>query len=336
MPSASMLLAALLVAARSLSAQSVPAVASDTALERALRGIAETSGGVLGAAALHIETGKRVSIRGDERFPMVSVYKVPIAIAVVTRAEWGELKLTDSVPLLPSDLHPGRSPLAQRYPAAGVKLTIAQLLEAMLVESDNTAGDLLMRVAGGPEMVTGRLREIGVRDILVSRPEARIALDYYGVTNPPPDSAWTLTLLERLLRDAPAAQRTQGAAWFLDDERDTATPNAMTDLLAALFAGRVVSPESATWLLELMASTPTGPKRLKGKLPRATVVAHKTGTSGSTDGVTGAVNDVGIITLPNGAGHVAISVLVKGTSSETAAEAAIAGIGERVYNAWKK
>ena len=328
------LCAAFLLTAAPLAAQA-PATRPDTALESALRRIAETSEGVLGVSALHLESGKRVSLRGDERFPMMSVYKVPIAIAVLTRAEWGELALTDSVLLAPSDMHPGRSPLAQRYPSGGVKLSIEKLIEAMVVESDNSAGDVLMRVAGGPEMVTGRLREIGIRDILVSRPEARIALDYYGVTSAPADSLWTLPLLERLLRESPAARRTQGAAWYLEDERDTATPNAMTDLLAALHAGKAVSKESATWLLELMTSTPTGPTRLKGKLPRTTPVAHKTGTSGSTDGITGAVNDVGIITLPNG-GHVAISVFVKGTSSESAAEAAIAGVAERVYEAWKK
>lgn len=332
-----LMIVAALIWAGSLSAQArAPAGLTDTVLERSLRQIAATSGGVLGVSALHLESGKRVSVRGDERFPMMSVYKVPIAIAVVTRAEWGELKLSDSVQLRPADLHPGRSPLAQRYPAAGVKLSIEQLLEAMVVESDNSAGDVLLRIAGGPEMVTGRLREIGVRDILVSRSEAQIALDYYGVTSAPAESTWTLAALERLLRESPPAQRTKGLAWYLEDERDTATPNAMTDLLAALYAGQAVRKENAIWLLQLMASTPTGPQRLKGKLPKGTEVAHKTGTSGTIDGVTGAVNDVGIITLPNNDGHIAISVFVKGAAGERAAEAAIAGVAERIYAAWRE
>ena len=330
------LLALPLLCATTLAAQATPAPAApDTSLERALRTIAEQSGGTLGLSALHIESGKRVALRGDERFPMMSVYKLSIALAVITRAEWGELKLTDSVTLRPSDMHPGVSPLAQKYPNGGVKLSLNQLIESMIVDSDNSAGDVLMRLAGGPEGVTGRMREIGIQGILVSRPEARIALDYFGVADAPPDSTWTLASLERLMGGVAPAKRTQAAAWYLEDERDTATPNAMTDLLTALFAGKAVGQESTQWLLELMTRTPTGPRRLKSKLARGVTLAHKTGTSGTTDGITGAVNDVGIITLPGTSGHIALSVFVKGTSSEAAAEAAIASVGEKIVAAWK-
>jgi beta-lactamase class A len=68
-------------------------------------------------------------------------------------------------------------------------------------------------------------------------------------------------------------------------------------------------------LIQILESTTTGAARLKGLLPPDTLVAHKTGTTGTEQGFTAGTNDVGVITLPGNAGKVAIAVFIKGSAS---------------------
>ena len=83
-----------------------------------------------------------------------------------------------------------------------------------------------------------------------------------------------------------------------------------------------------------MTESPTGPRRLKGLLPKDATVAHKTGTSGTRNGINAATNDVGIITLPNGR-HVAIAVFVaESPADEAAREEVIAKIAKAVWDKW--
>jgi beta-lactamase class A len=111
------------------------------------------------------------------------------------------------------------------------------------------------------------------------------------------------------------------------DPRDTATPNDMTRLMVMLWKRELLSPESSKLLLEMLDRCETGKSRIKGLLPQGTDVAHKTGSIG------GVVNDVGILTLPGDAGHVAISVFTKASfRQEELSEKAIAEIARTVYD----
>jgi len=85
-----------------------------------------------------------------------------------------------------------------------------------------------------------------------------------------------------------------------------------------------------------MAESNPGSKGLQGLLPNGTVVAHKTGTSGTQNGITAATNDIGIITLPNGK-HFAIAVFVSDSpADEKVREAVIAKIAKAVWDRWGK
>jgi hypothetical protein len=162
-----------------------------------------------------------------------------------------------------------------------------------------------------------------------------MAFDYSGIASPPPDSTWTPAVLSALWNNAPYAVRKRTAVEFLDDPRDTTTPNAMVDLLSLVWAGETSSAASTTLLLDAMERCATGPGRIPGLLPRGTRTAHKTGTWSSTDGITAAVNDVGIVSLPNNRGHVAIVVLVKGSRrSNGRIERCIARVARAAYNRW--
>jgi beta-lactamase class A len=309
----------------------------DTALAglgRTIRTLAARAGGSVGVAVIHFERGEGVSLRGRERFPMASVYKIPIALRLLDRAGCGELSLDDTVHLTTADLRTGSGWIAARHRRLG-HLTVEDLLVAMLVDSDNTASDYLLRLAGGPAAVSAHMRALGVPEVRVDRYEAAMALDYAGVNDAPPESTWTIDSLWQLKKEVPTEQREASAAEFLADPRDTTTPEGMANLLVQLLRGEVLGWDDTNRLLEIMSRARTGPDRLRGQLPVGTRVAHKTGTWSTAYGITAAVNDVGIITLPGNAGHLVIAVFVKGSNhSHRRIERTIAAVARAAYDYW--
>lgn len=292
------------------------APAGDPALEslaREVERLSRGSAGVVGLSALHLPTGRRIALRGGERFPMASSYKVPVAVELLRRIDAGELLLDQMVALKPSDLHPGSGTLSGLFNKPGVSLSIRNLLELMLLISDNAATDVLLERAGGGAAVTARMKALGIDGIDVSRPTLHLIADWAGLKALPRESDWSPDLWGRLFQAVPEAERKAAAEAFDKDPRDTSTPDAMVELLARIQRKSLHKPETAELLLDVMRRCQTGEHRLRGLLPDGAIVAHKTGTIGGT------TNDVGILTLPQGAGHVAIAAFVK-SSAKTVAE----------------
>jgi beta-lactamase class A len=168
----------------------------------------------------------------------------------------------------------------------------------MISESDGTACDVLLRLIGGPEKATQGLRALGVENIVIARYEKEMA-----ETAPVASENWT-------------------------------TPETAIELLKLFQEGKVLSKASHDLLLDLMINSRPGAKRIKGLLPAGTVVAHKTGTSATINGVTTATNDIGIITLPDG-GQLAIAVFVSDTRAGLMRrEEVIAKIAEAAWKCW--
>ena len=258
------------------------------------------TGGPVGAAAVIIEGGEVVSFNGTQRFPMQSVYKMPIGMAVLHAVDEGRLSLLQKINVRPEDMVPERlgSPLRDRNPR-GVELSIRELLRYMVSESDGTASDVLLGVAGGPEKVTEYLRGLGVEGVSVATTE-----------------------------------RAMGQGDEQVQYRNWATPDSMLTLLRALQEGRGLSRASRTLLLDLMLKSTPGPRRIKGMLPAGTPVAHKTGTSGTVEGLTRATNDVGLVTLPDGR-HMAVAVFVSDTKADAdVREGVIAKIARAAWDCW--
>lgn len=302
-------------------------------LGREIELYAARAGGRVGIAVRHLETGIELSLRGDERFPMASVYKIPIALTLLEQVACDAVSLDDSVPIGAADLRTG-SGYIYRHHRRIKALTVRELLEYMLTESDNTASDLLMRLCGGPEVVDARLQSLGVTGVRVDRYEALMSLHYSGVDAAPPDSMWTMSALWHLKQQVPMERREESAAAFLDDPRDTATPRGMVDLLARIWRLEALGADETSRLLEILKRVRTGSDRIPGRLPEGTPVAHKTGTWTTAFGITAAVNDVGIITLPDGS-HVAIAVFVKGSNrGPRRIERTIAALARAVYDYW--
>lgn len=313
-----------------------PPSESREALEKTIAALAQDAGGTVGVSILHLESGRGASVRGAEALPMASVFKLPVAYELLRRVDRGVVRLDQRIALSPGDLRTGQSPIAEKAPNAGIALSIGELLEAMLVDGDNTAADLLLPLAGGPEVITAQLDEAGLGGIRVDRSEAELAFDTYGAT-PPPRASWSLKTLEAAFDAVPEDRRREAFGRFLADPRDTATADALVLLLRDAREGRRLSPESRTRLLDLLEKTRTGPKRLKGDLPKGTPVAHRTGTGGEVGGRNVCTNDVGIVTLPGNRGHLAIAVLVRGSDRPLARrEKAIARIARTAYDHWSR
>ncbi|QQS47036.1 MAG: class A beta-lactamase [Acidobacteriota bacterium] len=274
-------------------------------LEREIARLGQTSGGVTGASIIHLETGRRISLNGDHRFPMASSYKVPIAVQLLTLVDDGKIRLDQMIEIRPSDLHPGSGTLTNLFKQPGVALSVRNLMELMLLISDNSATDVCLRLAGGAGAVTARMNQLGISGITVSRPTIGLISDWLGVS----EADWSSTEF-KYKRSLDAEGRKSAAARFDSDPRDTSTPDAMTALLEKIYRKSLLKPESAELLYDIMRRCQTGDARLKGILPAGTEVAHKTGTIGGT------TNDVGIITLPDNAGHVAISVFIRSSEKE--------------------
>jgi beta-lactamase class A len=325
-PAAALALGLLLCATR---ASALPA-----SLAGRLEAIAREAGGTVGLSAVHVESGRRVSLRGDERFPMMSVYKLPIGLAVLQLADEGTLSLDARERFEAKDLRLGRSPLAERWTAPAVTLTVRELLDLMVSNSDNSACDRLLALAGGGAAVTARLRAWGIDGIRVDRPEGLLAVALGGFV-PPPADAWTLALLKAKSSEVTGDARRAAVAAYLADPRDTSTPDAMTRLLARVHRRDLVKPASADLLMRWLVETPTTPRRMRGGLPPGATDGHKSGTSDDDpDGGTPVVNDVGIITLPGG-GHVLLAMFVKGSAKPLdAIEAVIARLTRAVCDEW--
>ena len=291
-------------------------------LEREIARLGNVSGGVTGATAIHVETGRRVSLNGADRFPMASSYKVPIAVQLLTLVDQGKVRLDQMIELKASDLHPGSGTLTNLFSKPGVALSVRNLMELMLLISDNSATDICLRLAGGGEAVTARMQELGINGITVSRPTIGMISDWLGLA----EADWSSAELKykRTLNDE---ERKAAAKKFEGDGRDAATPDAMSALLVKIYRKEILKQASAELLYDIMRRCQTGDARLKGILPAGTEVAHKTGTIGGT------TNDVGIITLPDNAGHVALAVFIKASEKEVPQrERVIAEIARAVHD----
>ncbi|MFN2399375.1 MAG: class A beta-lactamase [Gemmatimonadaceae bacterium] len=316
--------------AATLSAQATPPNRRDVTmsrLESEIARLARIAGGTVGVAGVHVESGREVYLAKGELFPMASTFKVPVAVQLLTRVDRGEIRLDSMVTLRPGDLHPGSGMLSELLDDPGVTLSLRNLLELMLLISDNSATDLVVRMAGGSSAVTARMREIGVSGVRVDRPTIRLIGDFIGVSLP--SDTTPLKLFTELSDAVSDSAKKVAAAAFEADPRDTATPEGMARLLEKIWRKQVLSPSSSELLLDIMRRSTTGVDRLKGMLPPGTEVSHKTGTIGGT------TNDAGIITLPDGAGHVIAVVFVKASAKTIPErERAIAQIARALYDAF--
>ncbi len=242
--------------------------------------IASEAQGRVGAAAAVIEGNSVLEFHPHDRFPMQSVYKLPIGMAALVEVDRGKLHLDQIVHVDKAEyVSKGqKSPLRDANPN-GADVAVSELLRLAVLESDATASDVLLRLIGGPAAAMKFLASIGVKDLMIRDTEMRLGHD--------------------------------NALQY----RNWATPDGAIALLRSVQESRGLSAASHALLVKFLTETTTFPHRIKGLLPPGAIVAHKTGSSEARNGIAAATNDIGIVTLPDGR-HLAIAVFVSDSKAD--------------------
>ena len=235
----------------------------------------------IGIAVLGLENRDTISLNAQRHYPMQSVYKFPLAMAVLHEVDKRSITLDQKIHISKKDLLPGtHSPMRDRYPDGDVDLSLAEILSYTVSQSDNNGCDVLFRLLGGTKKVDDYIHGLGVKEIAIAATEEEM------------HQGWNV----------------QFTNW--------STPTAMIQLLDIFYNRKVLSKTTSDFLWKIMFETSTGPDRIKGLLPPGTIVGHKTGLSDTDEhGITAATNDVGIVTLPNGK-HYAIVVFVSNAQAD--------------------
>jgi len=310
----------------------VPLEHTDAALEARLAAIANGAPGRCSIVAKNLATGATVRVNADARVPLMSVVKLPVALVVLDGVDHGRWTLSAPVPLIALDMHP-RGWLGDSYPRGGGHVPLHTLLVAMLTRSDNSAADALMRIVGGPAAVTAWLEAHGIRDLRVDRSERALGNDWYGLAAGA-DTMGSAEEIRALRAQVPDAVHDSAASAMYLDPRDSGTAEACTIVLERLWRGELLAAATTDTLKAILARCKTAPRRMPALLPRGTPVARKTGTGGTWRGVTVAINDVGVIRLPDGQ-DVALAVLIAEPRGPVVrAERVIARAAAAVFDAW--
>jgi beta-lactamase class A len=197
----------------------------------------------VGIAVKNIENGDTLTINNELHFPMQSVYKFPLAMAVLHQVDEGKMSLKQMIHIKEKELMKNTwSPLKRKHPKGDVNITLTDLLNYMVSKSDNNACDVLFKLMGGTKRVEQYFHSLGYTNIAIKTTEKQMQ----------------------------KGEHVQYTNWCL--------PNEMTNILSDFYLQKHLSKSSREFLMNLMIQSENGPKRIKELLPPETTVAHKTGT----------------------------------------------------------
>lgn len=270
-------------------------------LRRNIEQIVSNKKAVVGVSIIGSNGKDTLSLYGNRRFPMQSVFKFHIALAVLSEIDKGKLSLDQEIEITKDELLPEDfwSPLRDENPNGG-SFTIEKLIQYSVSHSDNTTCDVLIRLIGSPKTVEEYIKKSGIQDIQITFNEEEMQAKWENMFQ-----NWT-------------------------------TPKAASQTLKLFYENKsnLLSQSSYDFFWKTNKETTTGKNRIRGQLPEGTVVAHKTGWSGTNKetGITAAVNNIGIVFLPNGE-YFIISVFVSESKEDfDTNEKIIADIAKATYD----
>src|SRR5690554_3643654 len=299
-------------------------------------------GGEIGVFVHHLGRDERFSWRGDEPWYLASGIKVPVAIAVLQRIEDGQLALDAHVKLLASDYVDGAG--QTNHQPVGAMLSIEWLIEQMIIHSDNTATDVLIRTVGLDEVNAVAHALVADRGLVITSLADVRRLLYAGLHVRAANlGSQELLALRRAQSGMPRVQRLAeilqlSPEEFLLPDLDAAyeayyasrvNAASLRDfgrMLAALSEGLALGPKGTDWLLDVMTRVRTGDRRIKARLPDGVEFAHKTGTQHRR------FCDLGIasVTTDGKQEQVVIAACARGSASLAAGERALRDVGAAV------
>ena len=237
------------VALAAYAAAQRPALANPppvSSIEQRIAGLEQAHNARIGVFAVDLISGRSLAHRAAERFAMCSTFKGYAAARVLQMSERGQLTMDQPVIVEPAAIV-ANSPVTE--PRAGGTMTLAELCQAALQRSDNTAGNLLLRTIGGPPAITEFARSIGDAETQLDRWETELNSAIPG------------------------------------DPRDTSTPHALGTGYRNLLTGNVLGAPQRQQLEDWMRGNQTS--SMRAGLPPGWTSADKTGSGdyGSTNDV---------------------------------------------------
>ena len=274
----------------------IEASAQSPLLKAQIESIVQAKKATVGVAVWGPDDLEPLLLNSFEKFPMQSVFKLHLAMLVLHQVDQGKLDLNKTVTVnRAAVLQNTWSPMMKEHQGDEFSVSVQQLLQYSVSHSDNVACDLLFELLGGPATLHAYIQSLGIKETEVVANEAQMHAD----------------------------DQVQYQNWT--------SMKAAAQLLKKFEQKTLLSPTSQALLWKWMVETTTGPERLKGLLPAGTVVAHKTGTSGTRAGKTAATNDIGVIMLPDGR-PLLVAVFVKDSAESTRTnEAIIAQVAQAAY-----
>jgi beta-lactamase class A len=254
--------------------------------------------GKAGVAIISLRDGWEVSWNANSLFPQQSCSKLWVSITALDEVDRGKIKLSDQVTLGRSDLTLFHQPIAEKILGGGHTTTLGALMFTAITESDNTANDKLMRSIGGPQTVRDMIERKGLGAIRFYNGERALQSKIAGLIWTPSYSIGNAFYQAR--NALPMSVRKAAFERYISDPYDGASPHAVANALAALRRGNLLSPASTTRLLSIMGQTRTGKMRVRAALAPGWDWNHKTGTGQELGGRIGGINDIGLLTAPDG------------------------------------
>ena len=251
----------------------------------------------IGVSIKSIEDKDTLSINGNLNAPLMSVFKFHIALATLNLVDKGKLSLTQKIYIKKEELLPNTwSPIRDSFPNGNMYLTLDQLLRYTVSHSDNNGCDIILKLIGGAEIVQTFISKQGIKDFTIKVNEQQM-------------QTWESCYI------------------------NTTTPLATTKLLEKFYKGKVIKKKTTIYLYQLMVECTRGLTWVKAGLPIGTELAHRTGISNTNENnLRIAMNDVGIVKLPNG-NHFIISIFLKNiTETKEDTEKIIADISKATWN----
>ena len=270
---------------------------STNELRQQLSQIISSKNATVGISIKGIEDKDTLSLNGNLKAPMMSVFKFHIALTVLDKVDQGKLSLTQEIFIKKKDLHEDTwSPMREDYPDGNVNLTLDKVLRYTISHSDNNGCDILIDVLGGTKEVQKFINKQGIKDFVIKVNEQQMR-------------TWENLYV------------------------NTTTPLATTVLLEKFFKGQILKESTTKYLYQIMVETSRGLTWMKAGLPKNTELAHRTGISGTNDdNLRVAMNDIGIVKLPNGK-HFILSVYLKNiTEKQEDTEKVIADITKATWD----
>ena len=299
------------------SVQLPPRIAPASLRDR-LANLGRSFNGKAGISVVSLKEGWQADYNSTTLFPQQSCSKLWVAITAMDAVDKGRVSLNDRVTLGRDDLTLFHQPISAKVMGkGGHTTTLGNLLFTAITESDNTANDKLMRSVGGPQAVRAMIEAKGLGSIRFYEGERALQSRIAGLI-------WSQSYsigdaFYRARSALPTSVRKASFDRYISDPYDGAAPHSVAQALARLKRGELLSPASTQRLLSTMASTKTGALRVRAALKPGWKWSHKTGTGQNFQGKVGGINDIGLLTAPDGSTY-AMAIMTVPNKSDGASQ----------------